>query len=605
MRWPQRFALSLAASALLAAAAWAGPPFPPNCRCTIAICPAGDLQSTILVRDSGNLPVPFANVQIQFGGPGIFDCAGGPPHSVMGQTDATGTAHFNIAGAGASVNGAIVFANGTPICNGAPVAGPDLTGNGIVDNSDMQLMRGLVGSNDRRADFTGDGLVTAADTLIANAHLGHGCIGSYQLLGPAGGTEFNLVLPLDGVPMTFDFANGDSARDTLAGEITLEIGPRISPSQVHLELGVVSMFGGNFVGPGGSAGYYDLIPNRSGGPIAGTWSSNGTFSFAPFRALLHSGLADSVAAIVAPDTVDVVPVSGDSVTCTLAGTIAPTGDHYTFGWTMSLIPDSSPSQYLYCADGHAEQSGKTGGGNGAECPPCKTLCIVPVICADDNGANPGCTPADMKALLDKAAEIWNKCCVVINQGVAIVNLNSTALNTWGANDTPGTYGKRMRDALSKKQADGKPLVPDDVLKACIVVSALAHGAGPDGGGETTKGGKDVQINPTHLKTRCPGGAGKPDPDSRVVAHELGHVMGLPQNDKPGPNLMDDCAPGDNVGGQTADGDEGGLSGDCATVHESGNLIADTSSKTGKPVPCFKLNGKKPPKCTVKLTCKIE
>jgi hypothetical protein len=593
---------SFAAAILMAALfgpAHAGLPSAAQSRCRLVACPAGDLIATVTVRDALGTPVPFALVQVQLGGAaGLSGCSGAPLAGGATQTDLTGVAQFSFAARGAALNGAVVTANGVPLCAGTGVAGTDLTGNGLCDAFDMTVLRGLLGSGDRRGDLNGDGIVTPADTLIAAAHQGHGCTGSYTLPVSEPGGSFDVVVAFDSVAAPVQLAGPPgSAQDVIGGEFTLSVGPRLDGSTVRIELSGFDCFGTGWVGPTGATSTTSLRVVDDAPAIVGTWDNTGHFSFPAFRALLHSALADSLASIVVPDTIDVVPITGDTLLCTLSGTLQPAGNSYRVGWHFSAVAAVSPGPYHEVIEYIGDQQGRTVPVQEVACDHCKSLCILPVVLHDDNGQNAGISNADLTAQLDKAKAIWNKCCVVIQQGSASIDLNSTDLNTWGANETLGAYNKKLRDKLAEKDpVSGKPAVDDDHLKKCTVVAFLAHGAGPDGGGESLLGGDGVAINTTHLKTRCPGGPGKPDPDSRVLAHELGHTLGLPQTDRPGDKLMDDCGPGDSVGGELNEGDEGALSDQCAAVYKKATGTTDK--------PCFKSkNPKKGKKCTIKLSCK--
>jgi hypothetical protein len=556
------------------------------------------MVASVIVRDAVGAPVPFAMVQVQLSlAPGLTACGGGPAPGGAAQTDLTGVAEFYFPAAGAAPNGARVLADGVPLCTGAGVAGADLTGNGHCDEADLALLRGLVGSGDPRGDFNGDGLVSPADTLMAAAHTRHGCSGSATVAVPEPGGTFAATVQFDNVVAQVQLSGPPGlARDTIGGELDLAFGPRLDPSTVRVELRGLGIFGTGWVGPTGATSTTTLRLADETTPVLGTWDAAGNFSFPTFRATLHSPLADSIANFAVPDTIDVIPIAADTVLCTLGGTLMPVGDGYQVSWNMSATALVNPSPYHHMTTWLGGQGGETVTVQGVECQPCKSLCILPVVLHDDDGSNAGISNQDLTALLGKAVGIWDKCCVVIQQASASISLNSTALNNWPNGQTLGNYNKQLRNKLAENDpGTGKPYATDAALKQCIVVAFLKNGAGPDGGGESLLKGNGVAINTTHLKTKCPGGEGKPDPDARVLAHELGHSMGLPQTDKPGDKLMDDCAPGDVVGGELAVDAEGELTDQCEAVYK---FVQGSTKK-----PCFKPKDKKSKKCRIKLSCK--
>src|SRR5262249_34825971 len=54
-------------------------------------------------------------------------------------------------------------------------ASPDQNGDGVVNATDVAILKAKLGTNDPTADFDGDGMVTQADLALLEKHLGHSC----------------------------------------------------------------------------------------------------------------------------------------------------------------------------------------------------------------------------------------------------------------------------------------------------------------------------------------------------------------------------------------------------------------------------------------------
>jgi hypothetical protein len=61
------------------------------------------------------------------------------------------------------------------------VASPDQNGDLFVDGDDLAIAQAKVGTSDRTADFNCDGVVTSADLVIQEGHLGHGSGGTLDV----------------------------------------------------------------------------------------------------------------------------------------------------------------------------------------------------------------------------------------------------------------------------------------------------------------------------------------------------------------------------------------------------------------------------------------
>jgi len=137
----------------------------------------------VILRNANNNPVSWWDVTLQLCTcPGYhLSMSGTHPYQVdttgcmVSLTpDLDGQALFPLAGgglcAGSTVN---VYGGGQLLRHVTRVASFDQNGDLSVDATDLALIRGKVGTSDPTADFDGDGMVTNADVVIAQQHLGH------------------------------------------------------------------------------------------------------------------------------------------------------------------------------------------------------------------------------------------------------------------------------------------------------------------------------------------------------------------------------------------------------------------------------------------------
>jgi hypothetical protein len=151
----------------------------------LVLCPAGDLQFHVVVRDLGSTPVPNSFVILDFSAcPTFAHCASLPPPLIVNEaartigslTDASGALTLAIPMGGICPgSGVRVFADGVLLATRS-LASPDRDGNLSVDAADQAAIQALVGTSDPTADFNCDGTVTAADVDVVNQHLGHACV---------------------------------------------------------------------------------------------------------------------------------------------------------------------------------------------------------------------------------------------------------------------------------------------------------------------------------------------------------------------------------------------------------------------------------------------
>jgi len=149
----------------------------------LRVCPAGDLNIHIVVRDAANNPLPGAVVESDLCAcPGIVMCPDLPIGYVVSgcmlvaTADAAGVVDWRLK-AGGTCNGQVVVrADGVLLAIRNAVSSPDQNGDLMVDATDAGLMAAkLGGPYDPTADLNCSGLLELGDTGVLSAHLGHSC----------------------------------------------------------------------------------------------------------------------------------------------------------------------------------------------------------------------------------------------------------------------------------------------------------------------------------------------------------------------------------------------------------------------------------------------
>jgi hypothetical protein len=162
----------------------------PSC---VVVCPAGDIEFTVIVRFPSNIPTPGTPVVLDFMAcPGFLlsprngteayqsDSTG---RFVWMYSDQFGTAAFRVRGGGGSGGTVVVstcnsiLPNETPEpgipLGSRPLVAADQDGDLLVSAEDVQRVTDHLGTNDVSVDFNCDGVVSATDVGIARSHLGH------------------------------------------------------------------------------------------------------------------------------------------------------------------------------------------------------------------------------------------------------------------------------------------------------------------------------------------------------------------------------------------------------------------------------------------------
>jgi len=178
---------------LLTASAHASPPSPANSFVDpcLRVCPGGDMNIHIVVRDLSNNPVPFSSMAISFCGPGPYPlcpgvvlCPPGPadPYTINGcnvlaATNAAGILDLGIRAGGVCIDSIPVFADGVLLAARIAIASPDQNGDLMVDAVDNGILTGKLGTSDPTGDLNCSGSVEIGDPNVLVAHAGHSCQG--------------------------------------------------------------------------------------------------------------------------------------------------------------------------------------------------------------------------------------------------------------------------------------------------------------------------------------------------------------------------------------------------------------------------------------------
>ena len=156
----------------------------------LKVCPNGDLDITVTVRDLASSYIPGAVVILDFGACAGAICPARPGNSyvingntVRADAGAGGSVTFSL-GAGELCNIArllSVYADGVLLAT-RTVSSPDQNGDLVVDAGDMAIFNAKVGSANVTADFDCSGTVTTTDRNYVTAHLAHKCVLSVPAL---------------------------------------------------------------------------------------------------------------------------------------------------------------------------------------------------------------------------------------------------------------------------------------------------------------------------------------------------------------------------------------------------------------------------------------
>ena len=184
---PTVFTLVLVALVMAAGShARAAVPYPPNSTVDpcLQVCPGGDVNFHVVVRDLFSNPVGGSAVFIDFSNCfGLTLCpplGSDPytvgPNSILMMANAAGIADFGIRAGGVCVGTVNVYADGVLLASRGAVSSPDQNGDAVVNATDQALLAlKLGGPYDLTADLNCNGALEAVDTGFLNAHLGHTC----------------------------------------------------------------------------------------------------------------------------------------------------------------------------------------------------------------------------------------------------------------------------------------------------------------------------------------------------------------------------------------------------------------------------------------------
>jgi hypothetical protein len=164
----------------------------------LRVCPAGDMNFHVVVRDFASNPINGSVVTVDLSNCfaltmcpplGNEPYAFGSPTSLMVMTNAAGVADFPIRAGGACLGTVRISADGVLLALREHVTSPDQNGGGVVDANDQALLAlKLTGPFDPDADLNCSAALEAGDTAILNAHLGHACAAVVPVLPKSWGT---------------------------------------------------------------------------------------------------------------------------------------------------------------------------------------------------------------------------------------------------------------------------------------------------------------------------------------------------------------------------------------------------------------------------------
>lgn len=160
----------------------------------LVLCPAGDLPFHVEARIApGILAFRVFDIYLDVtDAPGLRLLATQPdPYCAIvtwsGRTIAEqgcipfGSATYRLSGGGCGTGVSLPVGNshdGVILATRVTFLSPDQNGDLVVDGEDLAILDSKLGTSDPTADFDFDGVVTAADRAIAQAHLGHFAAGS-------------------------------------------------------------------------------------------------------------------------------------------------------------------------------------------------------------------------------------------------------------------------------------------------------------------------------------------------------------------------------------------------------------------------------------------
>jgi hypothetical protein len=151
----------------------------------LRICPAGDMNFHVVVRDVSSNPVANSSVAIQLCVcHAIVLCPlnGNENYSINGCdivaiTNAAGIADIQLRAGGTCSGGPInVYADGVLLATLSAVSSPDQNGDDAVTAADQAILAGKMGGPyDPTGDFNCSAGLDPGDQLILDSHLGHSC----------------------------------------------------------------------------------------------------------------------------------------------------------------------------------------------------------------------------------------------------------------------------------------------------------------------------------------------------------------------------------------------------------------------------------------------
>lgn len=167
--------------------AWAAVPSPANSTVDpcLRVCPAGDMNFHVVVRDLASNPVGNSTVTVDLSAcPSVVLCPplGSEPYTIApGPVIVTTTNALGIAGvplrAGGTCGGPVnVHADGVLLATLTAVPSPDQNGDAVVNATDQGILAvKLGGLYDPTADINCNTTMGPDDSAALDHHLGHSC----------------------------------------------------------------------------------------------------------------------------------------------------------------------------------------------------------------------------------------------------------------------------------------------------------------------------------------------------------------------------------------------------------------------------------------------